>query len=510
MMLTQIRLDHESRIPLYLQISEQIKDMILNELLPEGKRLLPTRELAVHLEVNRSTVVSAYNQLIDEGFIESKVGKGTNVKKKTQLSEADFNHEPMNWSEFFYAFPNSSRFFIFRDRQKEAIHLFSQEDIISFGAGVPDPKFYPVSALEKIISKLLKYQGETVLQLSPVEGSYILSEALARWMSQEGHVTRPDEILITSGAIQGLYLVVETLLSPNDLVVMETPTAMNALWTFRAAEVKIIDIPVDEEGMRVDILENVLSRQKIKAIYTVPTFQNPSGTVLSLARRRVLLEMAHKYRIPIIEDDPYSQLYFDHKPPPSLKALDTQDIVIHLGTFSKILFPGFRIGWVCAPKQVIRHMTPLKQIMDLSSNTLEQCAFAELLKQGLMEKHLAKIRKVYAKKKDLMIQALSKCCSSTLSWNEPEGGFYLWCRLMNGLNSSDLLSETSNEKVAFMEGKSFSPKENSEDRLRLNFSFVDENLIEEGIHRLGLALSKLRKRYEAKPIRADVSTKPIV
>jgi DNA-binding transcriptional MocR family regulator len=404
-----------------------------------------------------------------------------------------YDHHVLNWSDVFAFFHKTNRFYLYRDRKREAMSLFSQENVISFGTGLPDPKYYPIENFQKVIKKIFKEHGKTVLQIAPVEGCYPLRKALADWITQDGEPASPEEILITSGANQSLYLVAEILVNPGDLVVVENPTSMNSLRIFCAAEATIIDIPADEQGMRVDILESLLSRQKVKLIYTVPTFQNPSGAVLSLDRRTKLLDLAYRCHVPIIEDDPYSELYYERVPPPSLRALDRHDTVIHLGTFSKILFPGLRTGWVTAPRQVIEQLTSAKQLIDLHNNTLAQYAFYEFYASGLMEKHLQKIRKLYAKKRDLLLSALSKCCSSSMTWNSPEGGFFLWCRLNEGLNSQDLLKEAIFEKVTFMEGRAFSPKDDRGEWLRLNFTYLDEDLIEEGVNRLNRAIKKLRK-----------------
>jgi len=458
------------------------------------------------LGVNRSTIVSAYNELLAEGFIASRVGRGTVVIKKNLAPESDHNYQPLNWSEFFTYFPKTNHYSLYRDTES----LITQEDNISLGTSVPDPKYYPLNDFQKIISKLFKEKGRIMLHLSSVEGYYPLRETIADWFNIEGKLTSPGEVLITSGSNQGLYLIAEALLNPEDLVVVENPTAMNALRIFRAAGPKIIDIPVDETGMRVDILENLLSRQRVKMIYTVPTFQNPSGTVLSLSKRKKLLDLAYKYHVPIIEDDPYSKLYYERTPPLSLKALDKHNNVIYLSTISKILFPGLRIGWIVAAKPVIRQLMSVKHIVDLHSNTLEQHAFHAFCDNGLLEKHLVKVRKIYAKKRDLITSALKKSCSDFIDWNTPEGGFYLWCHLKDGLNSTDLFREAFYEKVTFIEGKLFSLKEDREEWLRLNFSYLDEDLIEEGINRLSKAICKLKKRHKNRSSNETLTVKPIV
>lgn len=506
MPISEIRLDRKSRVPLYLQIKNQIKDMILKDLLPEGKRLLPTREMAHMLEVNRSTIVSAYNELIDDGYIESHVGRGTIIRKKGSPDNNSFSRQPMNWAEFFTVLPKIEQLSFYEDY----ISLSPQEDIISLGIGIPDPDYYPSLKLKDILDKIIKDKPKIILQLSPSEGCYPLQEALANWIPHDDTPINPDEVFITSGAVQALYILCQALLAPGDLVVVESPTSMNSLRTFRAAQAKIIDIPVDNQGMRVDILDNLLSRQKVKLIYTVPTFQNPSGTVLSLERRVKLLDLARKYLVPIIEEDPYSKLYFDRIPPPSLKAMDTFNSVIHIGTFSKILFQGLRVGWIVAPKPVIKQIIPIKSLIDLHTSTLEQYVFSEFINQGLLEKHLQKMRKVYARKRDLLVSALSKCCPDELKWNTPEGGICLWCQLTQGLNAVELLRESIYEKVIFIEGKLFSPQGNHDDWLRLNFTYLNENQIEEGIRRLNRSIQKLKKRHITKTDKESLSFKPVI
>jgi len=506
MPLSEIYLNRKSRVPLYMQIKNQIKDMILNDLLPDGKRLLPTREMAHLLGVNRSTIVTAYNELIDEGYIESHVGRGTVIKKKNDVESFSFNHQPMNWAEFFTTISKIEPPSFYDDY----ICIGPPEDTISLGVGIPDPDHYPSRKLKEILDKIVKEKPRIILQLSPSEGCYPLRAALADWIPHDDKPIDPNEIFITNGAVQALYIVSQALLAPGETVVVESPTSMNSLKTFRAARAKIIDIPVDQQGMRVDILDNLLSRQKIKLIYTIPTFQNPSGSVLSLERRVKLLDLARKYQVPIIEEDPYSMLYFDQVPPSSLKAMDTYESVIHIGTFSKILFQGLRVGWVVAPKPVIKQLLPIKFLIDLHTSTLEQYVFSEFINQGLLDKHVQKMRKVYARKKELMISALYKCCPDDLKWNEPVGGICLWCQLQGGLRTADLLREAIYEKVFFIEGKIFSPQNNHEDWLRLNFTYADEKQIEEGIRRLSSAIQKLKTRHGRKPEIESLSAKPII
>ena len=500
----EIHLDRESRIPFYLQIKNQVKDMILNGLLENGRKLHPSRELARILKVNRTTVVSAYNELQAEGFLESRVGSGTVVSGR-QIKQSS-NYQPMNWSELFAYSPQASYYSLSRD----LANLFFQRDTISFGLVEPDPKYIPGEEFQRISRKVFKEKGNAVFLLSPVEGYYPLREFFADWMAREGRATSPEEVLITSGSTHGLYLLSISLLKPGDVVALENPTSFHSIQIFRAAEAKLIDIPVDESGMKVDILENLLSRQRVKLIYTVPTYQNPSGTVLSLARRQKLLSLAHQYNIPIIEENPYGKLNYGPAPPPSLKVLDGHDQVILLNTFSKILVSGLRIGWLIAPKPVIRQLASARYLMDLHSNTFQQYMFHEFCQQKKLDRHLQKIRKIYARKRDLLISSLDKYCSSSLTWQVPEGGCHLWCRIEGNVNAVELLHEAIFDKVAFIEGKVFSPKENCDEWFRLSFTSLEDNQIEEGVRRLGRALERMRRRHGIKGRQDKSSHRPFV
>jgi len=490
MTFSRIRVDRTSRLSIYKQIKDQIRNMILNSLLPDGGRLPPTRELAKALGINRSTVVTAYNELIAEGLIHSHVGRGTVVSKKNPDKESVYGPQPLNWSEFFVAAPKVETLSFYED----FVSPYAQDEFISLGIAVPDPEHFPLVDLKNILDKAVDKNLKTILQVLPSEGYYPLREVLADWTIPEGKPIGPDEVLITSGAVQALYIISKSLLTPGDVVVVENPTSANGLTAFRAAQAKIVDIPIDNQGMRVDVLENLLGRQKVKLIYTIPTFQNPSGTVLSLERRLKLLDLAKKHSVPIVEEDPYSKLYYDIIPPPALKSLDTFDSVIYVGTFSKILFQSLRVGWVAACRPVIKRLTSIKYLIDLHTSSIQQYAFNEFIREGLLENHLQKIRKIYARKRNLMTSALSEHCPDIFSWNAPAGGICLWCRLIGGLNALDLLREAIYEKVVFIAGKTFAPQGNHDEWLRLSFTYLSEGRIEEGIRRLGRAAQKLRKR----------------
>ncbi len=501
-----IRLDRDERTPLHIQIKNQIREMIYEDILHEGKQLPPTRTLAKSLGINRSTVVAAYDELIADGLVEAKVGSGTIVTGKRYTERTSFFRQPLDWSEIFNIPPKTVQDSLIRD----TIVISSQPGTISFAAGIPNPQLYPIQEFQKIIHSLLRTKSEELYRLLPTEGYFPLMDFLTQEMIQGGKSIRPDEVLITSGSIQGLYLLSKMFLNPDDLVIVESPTFFEALQSFNSQGARVLGIPTDEEGMKVDILENLLARHHPKFIYTIPTFQNPRGFVMSLERRRKLLDLSYRYSIPIIEEDPYSRIYFENPPPPSLYSMDKYNHVIHLTTCSKILFPGLRIGWVLADKLVIEHLTWAKQHVDLSSNAIGQYALYEFCRQGLLEKHQEKIRSAYARKKAIMTSALKKHGSPLLEWSEPKGGYYVWVNLKEGLSSRALLMELFSQGVAYLTGEIFFPDGKGQEWFRLNFTYPEEAQIEEGIKRIGRALQRIKKKAKTQKQKQALLTQPIV
>jgi len=504
-MSNKIHLDRKSRIPLYLQIKRQIQEMILSNSLSEGSRFQPSRESARIQGVNRNTVVAAYNELVAEGFIESHVGRGSLVKGKEFIGKEREISQPFYWSELT-VFPKPT---IIDSLFKDIIDFCSRENIISFASGVPAPESLPVEEFHGIIPDLLGKKGKEILQRLPSGGHYPLREMLAHWMNLEGKSTSPNEVLITIGSQQAIYLLTETFLDPGDVIAVKSPTYLGALQVFKSVRANIFSIRMDENGMRVDILENFLSRQSTKFIYTLPTFQNPSGAVLSLERRNRLLYLAYKFQVSLIEDDAYSNLYYERKPPPSLKVLDKHNYVIYVSTFSKILFPGLRIGWIIAPQQILERLKQMKQLIDLHSNALGQWAVHEFCRKGLLEKHVRKAQGVHIQKRDTMISALKKYCSPFMGCNKPEGGFYLWCKLKEGFNSVDLLRKASYERVAFIPGETCYTEGKGGEFLRFNFTYEKGASIKEGIKRLSKALRGLKRKTKAEKERERYDKKPL-
>ncbi len=484
----QITLDRGSPVPLYRQIVRQVREMILSGRLPPGARLPAERSLAAALSVNRTTIVNAYQELQADGLVEAHVGRGTIVRPPLSSARREFL-PPLSWPNLLAS----------RARQlqelatQEIARLAAQEDMIGLATGLPTQEMSPIVDLQQLVHGILGREGVRVLRDSPTEGLEPLREAIAAWLALKGCAVTSRRVLIVSGSQQGLDLIARLLLEPDDAVIVETPTYLGALNVFRMAGARLIGIPTDESGMQVDLLEPLLAHYRPRLIYTIPTFQNPTGATLSPERRERLLSLARRYQVPVLEDDSYSDLYYEAHPPAPLLAYERHEVVLHLSSLSPVLGPGLRLGWIVAPTPVIGPLAALKQIADLHPSTLSQAMALELLRSGQLTAHLEWVRQVYARRRDAMEQALRRYAPAGLVWQTPQGGFYYWCRLPDGLRAWDVLYEAAHEGVVFVPGELFFSDGEGSSFLRLNFSHPTEGEIEEGVRRLAQAVHRLRR-----------------
>ncbi len=493
-----LRLERNNGLPLYRQICQQLREAILSGELAEGTRLPTERALASELGVNRTTVMNAYNELASEGLIEGHVGRGTLVRRN-QFSHLDehFEQETASW---LLGLPAGERELLGPDARllSELAAAGEQKEIISLTPGSPSPDLLPGAMLSKIFADGLMTDQQDALGYCPVEGLHSLRREIALWMRTRGVPVDAEQILILSGSTQGVGLVGRLLLNPGDEVVVEVPTYLGAIQAFRALQVRIIGVPTDSDGMRVDLLESILARHRPRLIYTQPTFQNPTGVVMSPERRRRLMLLSRRYSTPILEDDPYGEVYFQGKRPQPLKALDTSGQVIYLSTFSKILAPGLRVAWLAAPEQMIERLSLHKQVFDLNTNAIGQWSVTEILRRDLFSEHLSTLRQTYERKRDLMLKAIHTYWPREVRVSQPAGGFHLWCRLPGDLRTRTLLREAANERVAFVIGEPFHVDGGGQQEFRLSFAYPREEEIEEGIKRLGSAIKRLLARRSSR------------
>jgi len=382
---------------------------------------------------------------------------------------------------------------------RELLKLTEQPDIISFGGGLPAPEVFPVQEFKAACNYVLDNFGAQSLQYSTTEGYRPLREMIARHTGRYSVSVTPENILITSGSQQALDFIGRVFLNQGDHIVVESPTYLGALQAWNAYGAQYIAVPSDENGMRVDELEEAL-RIGPKFIYVLPNFQNPSGTTLSLERRKQLVELADRYGVPIVEDDPYGQLRFEGEHLPSLVWLDSQyrgdngtytGNVIYLSTFSKLLAPGIRLAWVIAPEQVIYKLVQSKQAADLNTAAFNQMVAYEVGKGGFLDEHVKVIRATYKERRDLMIEMMEETFPPSVHWTKPLGGMFLWGILPEWMDAAEVLTTAIERKVAFVPGASFHPNGGGKNTMRINFSYSKPEFIREGITRLGTLLKEL-------------------
>ncbi len=380
---------------------------------------------------------------------------------------------------------------------RELLKLVEQPDVISFAGGLPAPDVFPYREIEQACSRVLTQTGSLgplSLQYGSSEGYLPLREMIARHTARFGIEVNPDNILITSGSQQALDLLGKIFINRGDRILVESPTYMGALQAWNAYGAEYVTVPSDDDGMDTDALEEAL-RIGPKFIYVLPNFQNPTGVTLSLERRKKLVEMADRFGIPIIEDDPYGQLRYEGEHLSSVVVLDGhlranhdacyRGNVIYLSTFSKILAPGLRLGWVIAPPEVIRKLVLAKQGADLHTATFNQVVTHEVGKGGFLDHHIYHICETYSERRDAMLAALEKYMPSGVRWTHPQGGLFLWVTLPEDFNTEEIFPIAVARKVAFVPGRSFHPRPDTGlNTIRLNFSYCKPDVIEEGIARL--------------------------
>ncbi|HEY9868461.1 MAG TPA: PLP-dependent aminotransferase family protein [Candidatus Obscuribacterales bacterium] len=477
-------------VPMYARICQAVRGGIESGQLPANTKLPTNRELAALLKIDRSTVSRAYLELEKAGLVESHVGRGTFVTQGASGKERAASPPTgpaVPWNEVFSRFSQTA--FAMLSRQWAASAL--DAEVISFAGGIPTQEFFPEQEFREILSHLNRAgQSADMFSYSPSEGHPALRRQLRQYLSEEGPAVGDEELLIVSGSQQGIDLVAKTLVDPGDVVLIEEPTYVWANCIFSAAQARCVPVPVDAQGLRVDVLESVLSRHSAKLLYVMPTFQNPTGATLSMERRAQLLALARRYRLPILEDNFVVDLRYDGMPLPSLRALDAdRSAVISQGTFSKALCPGLRLGWLVAPEPVMVRLRLAKRACDLSTNSLAQAVMAEYLRRGLYRRHLELVRSAYRKRRDAMCNAIVRHLGSQVRWSKPDGGLFLWAALPAGLSSRELLSFAERQGVIFSPGDAFFLNGDRQEHLRLSFIQHDEPAIEEGIARLGRALA---------------------
>ncbi len=381
---------------------------------------------------------------------------------------------------------------------RELFKLLGKPGIISFAGGFPDSAMFDVAGIREATEKALSEEPGGALQYGATEGYDPLRQQLAAFMASKGaQDVKPEGLIVTTGSQQALDLLGKTLINPGDKVIVEGPTFLATIQCFRLYGAQVIAAPIDAHGVKADELEQLVAEHKPKFIYLIPTFGNPSGATLSLARRKQVLEMAVRTQTVVIEDDPYGDLYFGEAPPPSLLALSAQvpgsrDWLVHCGSLSKVLSPGLRLGWMIAPQDLLARATMCKQFSDAHTSTFAQATAAQYLKAGRMPATLAHVRQVYAERARVMGESLKRELGDAIEFTQPGGGLFFWARLTgaNGKlkDAGELAKRAIDKGVAFVPGAPFFASNPDHATLRLSFATADVAKIEEGVRRLGRAI----------------------
>jgi 2-aminoadipate transaminase len=380
---------------------------------------------------------------------------------------------------------------------RELFKLLGKPGIISFAGGFPDPALFDVEGIAESTAAVLANNPGPVLQYGATEGYGPLREGLSQFMANKSVTVAPDGLIVTTGSQQALDLIGKTMINPGDKVIVEAPTFLATIQCFRLYGAHIIGAPIDADGVDTDKLEALIAEHKPKLVYLIPTFGNPSGATLSLARRKRVLELAVKYNTLVVEDDPYCELYFGKPPPPSLLALSAQvpgsrDLLAHCGSFSKILSPGLRVGWMIAPPALLANATMCKQFSDAHTSNLTQATAAHYLTLNRLDTALAAVCTTYAERARVMATSLRRELGSAITFNEPQGGMFFWAKLTGeggkSSNATDFAKRAIDKLVAFVPGAPFYAHDADVATFRLSFATVDVQRIVEGVERLGEAL----------------------
>jgi 2-aminoadipate transaminase len=385
---------------------------------------------------------------------------------------------------------------------RDLMAITARPEVISLAGGLPDTSTFPPQTFASQMTRIAQESAAEALQYGPTEGFEETKDCIIEVMAGESMLPDPEDIIVTTGGQQAIDLVCKTLIDPGDPVICEAPTYPGAVPVFCSYQAEVIQVACDIDGMQIGELEQVLGQladqgRRPKFIYTVPSFQNPSGTTLSLERRRRLVELARHHELLLVEDNPYGMLRYEGEPLPTLYQLDGGDYVIYLGTFSKILSPGIRLGWAVAPPPVMEKIVLGKQAADLCSSTLTQFFVREYFAEGRWREYIESLIEIYRRRRDVMLDSLAHNFPAEASWTRPEGGLFIWATLPDYIDTGDLLAKALRADVAFVPGQAAYIDGRGTHSMRLNFSGVTEDEIREGIRRIGEVISEQVELYRS-------------
>ncbi len=479
-----ITLNRSSKEPIYHQLIRQLQAQIERGLLPAGTRLPASRSLARQLGVSRISVVNAYAELREAGYLSAKSGRGTFVVFEQSGGADAFRGQP----------PLQAR----GQSIREMMRLARKPGVINFSHGSPPKEFFPVRHMQDAINHVIDRDGADALSYEVPEGYLPLRVAVRDYVRALGIQCRFEDVLITGGAQQAIDLVLQSLMSDGETLVTANPTYLGIMDIAQARRVHIQGIPIDEAGIRVDALGNYLHDHQPRLIYVMPSFQNPTGHVMPMYRRRQLIRLAAQHGIPVLEDEVYREFRFDGEHLPPLKALDESGGVIHANAFTKMLLPGMRIGYLVADGPYYERLVRVKQAADISTSGLNQRTIHLLLERGILAKQLERNRLDLRRRRDAALSAAKAFFPPGTTWYSPKGGLYLWAELpTEGPTAAETFVTAIQADVAFAIGSLFYTSEGGSHAMRLNYGIHRPDAIREGFRRIGAAWQDLAANYKS-------------
>lgn len=473
-------------IPLYQQISEYMKNKIANGEWPINSKLPPQRTLARIFGVNRSTLTIALDELLADGLLESKLGSGTWVANNTWSLLV--STPPINWTSYLdrgIHLPNLHTI-------QEINHLEFNPKLIRLGTGELSPELFPKAMMDSILRKLPNRIHS--LGYEEPRGLPFLREQISIYLSSLSIKASTSSIMIVSGALQALQLICSSLLPKDSTILLERPSYLFSLKLFQSMNMNLRGIPIDEEGMEIEPISFHKKHKNVNLLYTIPCFQNPTGITMTEGRRKSMIAVCQEEQLPIIEDDVYRELWLDTPPPAPLKALEKEGLVLYLGSLSKSLSPGLRIGWIVGPEPVIERLADIKMQNDYGSSSLSQWTAAEWLASGLYQTHLMEVRAQLRIRREAACNALETHFSDIATWQIPQGGFYIWLILKQAISMQKLFKEALNNGLLIHPGNIYDTLSNH--HLRISYSYASLPDMENGLFCLSMLIRSFKRKNE--------------
>ncbi|WP_017416942.1 PLP-dependent aminotransferase family protein [Clostridium tunisiense] len=465
---------------LYLQIADYIKFKISTAEWPVGFVIPPQRELSKLFNVNRSTLVSALDELKAEGLLEGN-GKG-GTKIINNISQLLNNIQP-NWQSYIEEGIHMPNF----KTIKQINDLEFKSDYIRLSTGEASPEMFPQEKMSVVLNEVTKSMKN--LGYEGPKGMLYLREQISKYLNTFGIKAPASSILIVSGALQAIQLITIGLLQQGATVFLEDPSYMYSLQTFQSLGMRRSGIPIDEEGIKASLIPEYKKKNNSSILYTIPNFQNPTGTVMSQNRRQELMKVCQKEKLPIIEDDVYRELWIDTPPPKPIKSIDKTGLVLYVGSVSKTLSPGLRIGWIVGPEPVIERLSDIKMQTDYGSSSLSQLTVAKWIETGLYFDHIETLRKQLSLRRQVTLEVLQKYFSEIATWNIPSGGYYVWVTLKYKIGMYKLFNEACRIGILLYPGYIYDSNFNYS--LRISYSYAPIEELQQGLYKLSKLIKKL-------------------